>query len=76
MSKFLYNKTRDGEPAVFWTNKCGLLLPLMAEFKCVVYYIIWLLAFNANVFLVNSGDKISCLLCDTAIVTVKKFNAL
>uniref|UniRef100_A0A0L8HWU5 SPIN-DOC-like zinc-finger domain-containing protein n=1 Tax=Octopus bimaculoides TaxID=37653 RepID=A0A0L8HWU5_OCTBM len=26
-------------------------------------------------FLVNSGGKMSCLLCDTAIVTVKKFNA-
>lgn len=26
-------------------------------------------------FLVNSGGKMSCLLCDTIIVTVKKFNA-
>lgn len=26
-------------------------------------------------FLVNSGGKMSCLLCDTTIVTVKKFNA-
>ncbi|CAI9727529.1 Hypothetical predicted protein [Octopus vulgaris] len=26
-------------------------------------------------FLVNSGGKMFCLFCDTAIVTVKKFNA-